>query len=44
VDRHFAIGAISDAARWTTTYAATVHAADLQPGLVARAPRRLAQI
>ena len=28
VDRHFAAGVLPDAARWTTTHAATVHAAD----------------
>jgi len=28
VDRHFAAGVLPDVARWTTTHAATVHAAD----------------
>jgi len=28
VDRHFAAHVLPDAARWTTTHAATVHAAD----------------
>ena len=28
MDRHFAARVLPDAARWTTTHAATVHAAD----------------
>ena len=28
MDRHFAAGVLQDAARWTTTRAATVHAAN----------------